>query len=1130
MAKLYFISAFILLIIRPVAAQQPELILPKGHSKSVEKLMFSGSGQYLLSQNRDELKIWDFKRGIQLYTISSINGSIQTAVLSPDSEFIVAGGEDGGLRIWRLVNGQLVETLNPFFGEVYSLTFYEPRKLCVAFYGGRRNDRSIITIAKYDLDKKQIIDQISREYRDFDTMSSFAVSKDANTCLLSLDQRYYKLQFSSNSWEEMETHDGMVGVGSTTFSPDGKRAITGPSCMEWDLAQKKVIKDYIGEGALKQTAFINDDAFITVHSHYQKKGGIVRLVDKAHRAPEAPEYNAFKKQLYFHEPLTAVAVSPDQKYVVAASNTIYAWSIDFLEGEPIKTFQGESIKTFQDEPIKTFRGISTSISSLAIAPFGQKALISISANAIQGTAAEYTIASREMGQIAEIDLVSCQPTRVKSGSEGKIYSIAHSPDGNYFSFGSRSGKLSVWRSDSLLPKKEYTFQDAVLSPNAFSPNNREFFSVRNGGPVFGFDLASDKRMQLTSEGLVWALDFFNTQKLLMAGSTIEIADWSSGFIKHKSYGEVPGSITGIKAIGNDSILYADSDGMLVLAKLGENLSNCIVHKVSPSKFNFDLSNSRQFVAVGTSDSDNYQNSVYLSKFPDFRNPALLATQSQPFTDIKFSADSRFVYAVDKDGLFKVWNTKTRKHLVTMFVLDSLNWITFTPDNYYMATRKAASFINFQSGGKIYNFNEFDLRFNRPDIVLERIGLASPDFIAYYRGAYSKRLEKLGIKEEELTTDFHQPEINILANKLSPSTTQPSLKFSVEAFDSKYKLNRLNVYINDIPIWGVNGRVIEDSASSKIKKQIEVALSPGSNKIEVSVINKNGVESKRDGLEVYYQAPARKSSLYIIAIGVSNYQDNSKALKYANKDANDFIEQFKSKSSNYAQIVSISIPENQITRSAILKLKDRLLQTEVDDKVFILLSGHGLLDPVDKRWYYATHDINFSKPAENGLAYDEIESLLDGIPARNKLLLLDACHSGELDTSPVTGPAIAVARRGSAGKGPIAATASSSKSRFTQSIEMMNTLFADLRRNTGATIISAASGTSKAYENDQLQNGYFTYAILDGLKTGQADQNRDGKIVVSELRNYVYRRVQALSNGLQVPSNRQENLTLDFTIW
>ena len=64
-------------------------------------------------------------------------------------------------------------------------------------------------------------------------------------------------------------------------------------------------------------------------------------------------------------------------------------------------------------------------------------------------------------------------------------------------------------------------------------------------------------------------------------------------------------------------------------------------------------------------------------------------------------------------------------------------------------------------------------------------------------------------------------------------------------------------------------------------------------------------------------------------------------------------------------------------------------------MIISYSGHGLLSK-DYDYFLSTYSINFKNPAENGLPYDELENLLDSIPARKKLMLIDACHSGEVD--------------------------------------------------------------------------------------------------------------------------------------
>jgi hypothetical protein len=47
---------------------------------------------------------------------------------------------------------------------------------------------------------------------------------------------------------------------------------------------------------------------------------------------------------------------------------------------------------------------------------------------------------------------------------------------------------------------------------------------------------------------------------------------------------------------------------------------------------------------------------------------------------------------------------------------------------------------------------------------------------------------------------------------------------------------------------------------------------------------------------------------------------------------------------------------------------------------------------------------------------------------------------------------------------------------------------------------------------------------------KADANRDGVVTVNELRDHIYKSVEAATAGNQKPTARQQNLELDFKVW
>jgi uncharacterized caspase-like protein len=203
---------------------------------------------------------------------------------------------------------------------------------------------------------------------------------------------------------------------------------------------------------------------------------------------------------------------------------------------------------------------------------------------------------------------------------------------------------------------------------------------------------------------------------------------------------------------------------------------------------------------------------------------------------------------------------------------------------------------------------------------------------------------------------------------------------------------------------------------------------------------------------------------------------------------------------------------------------------------VFAAGHGMTD-ARQNYYFGTHDIDPDRPEINGLPYEDFEALLDGIPAMRKVLLIDTCFSGEIEQD----EAVVVAKAQADGAGTVSMRAfktargvnvvadDTTPTLATDVLRFQQELFADLRRGTGAVVISSASGNEYALEGDQWSNGVFTYALLNGLKNAHADMNQDQTVTVSELQAYVIEEVRKLTAGGQNPTVRRENLEYDFVV-
>jgi len=359
-----------------------------------------------------------------------------------------------------------------------------------------------------------------------------------------------------------------------------------------------------------------------------------------------------------------------------------------------------------------------------------------------------------------------------------------------------------------------------------------------------------------------------------------------------------------------------------------------------------------------------------------------------------------------------------------------------------------------------------------------------------------------------------------------SVNNAVIDFNIKANDAKYNLSKLNVWVNEVPIYGAAGLKI---SGKEVAQKISLTLSAERNKVTVSCLNEKGTESYRESFETIYEGGAANYSVYFIGIGINNYHDANFNLKYAAKDIKDLADGIRKV---YPSAKVILLNDKEATRENILKIKDELMKTGVNDKVLISLSGHGLLSK-ELDFYYATYDMDFKKPESRGLLYDDLEGILDGIPARSKLLLVDACHSGEVDKT--GGIKVVEGNPDGSGVSGIVSRGSSliedsNSVGLENSFELMKEIFSDISSGNGSVVISAAGGMEYALESDKWNNGVFTYSILKAMLEGVADINADGRTQISELKKFVGENVSKLTNGKQRPTSRRENLEMDWTVW
>ena len=450
----------------------------------------------------------------------------------------------------------------------------------------------------------------------------------------------------------------------------------------------------------------------------------------------------------------------------------------------------------------------------------------------------------------------------------------------------------------------------------------------------------------------------------------------------------------------------------------------------------------------------------------------------------------------KDGTIRIWfGNDEFKEVVRFSLFDNQNFLISNFNNFYTGTLIAILSSEIVIKNVKYQLTQFDNLLNRPDTVFATIPWIPVQVKAQFKSAQKLREANFSSFSKNLNLDIVPSSISVSTLTRSQTNDTETATFKVAVNGTINEQYFLHINVNGVPLANKNSIVF-----SSQDKNVSLSLSNGLNNIDFYAEDKNGILSNTVRLRLTKEIMSRPS-LYIVSLGISDESIDSKS------DIDSLNGRFAQQEKFYEKILFESLVNHNLNTESLSALGKKLSYINVDDVVIFYIAGHGNR----KDGEYRLITSNESKQ-DVGLSYKKLVEIIEKIPARNKLMLINSCKSGNIYVNP--------GKRGLAND---------------EDVEFLKSIFYDFSQNVGSSIIASTSGDKVSHS----WNGksFFITALIEALdiyKVG-ADKNNDYTISLNELKEFMDVKVEEISRSKiegfqQKPSTRNQNYENDFSIW
>ena len=430
-----------------------------------------------------------------------------------------------------------------------------------------------------------------------------------------------------------------------------------------------------------------------------------------------------------------------------------------------------------------------------------------------------------------------------------------------------------------------------------------------------------------------------------------------------------------------------------------------------------------------------------------------------WNDLIVSPDEKYLVTVS-DSKMRFWEFDNYDNLLfDLHFLEGGEWIAIDDKGLFDASTNAMRQAYFVIGGnEIIELEQLKERYFEPNLIQKKLGLADGNV---------RNIK--GINELDLYPDL------VLSH---PKENNGKLRIDL--------INR-GGGIGEIQIL-INGKeAIADARSSNVNPNADSLtvfyqivghpyIKPGTlNEIQVKVRNKDGYLSSRIKTMNYVtfsNEDGIEPSLFGVVVGASDYNGDALDLRYASKDATEFANALQITAEQYFDSENVSIhllstdlsnPNSRPTKQNIESVFQEISSVATPIDVLVLyVSGHGInYGGSDGDFYYLTLDASSGDLKDPvirdnvSISSEEFTEYLKMVPALKQVMIIDACHSGQLAED-------------------LMAARTDRPSSEIRAFERM-------KDRTGTYILAGSAADAVSYEASVYGQGLLTYSLLFGMK-------------------------------------------------